>query len=366
MKRSFLPILKWSALCAVLVLASCAKDDEPEICAEFDDTPYTLIYPNHVQEPDLNPDNPLTVQGVKLGRMLFHDPILSKDGTQSCASCHNQNNGFSDTAQFSIGVNGLPGGRQAMGVINMAWNSNGFFWDGRAQLLRHQALLPIQDELEMDEELPNVVAKLSAQAQYREQFVRAFGSEDITPERMSLAMEQFMNSVISFDSKYDRYLMGLEELTESEERGRQLYFTEYNPFFPEDSGADCQHCHGGSNFENDLYMNNGLDTEENMEDDGFMTVTENPMDKGKFKVTTLRNIALTPPYMHDGRFQTLEEVIAHYNDGIQIAPSLDPALLATTDTGLMLDEQDIADLVAFLHTLTDDNFRTDPRYASPF
>lgn len=350
-----------------LIFVACKKDDPTEdpTVVTYDPTPYNLEYASHFPPPDIASDNELTVQGVKLGRMLFHEEMLSRDGSQSCASCHNQNTGFSDTAQFSIGVNGLPGGRQAMTIANLAWNSNGFFWDGRAPLLRDQSLLPIQDELEMDETLENVVTKLSASQEYKDQFMRAFGSESITPEKMSLAMEQFMNSIISMDSKYDRFLNGTETLTESEERGRLLFFTEYNPFFPDASGADCQHCHSGVNFENDEYMNNGLDTEENIADDGRMNVTEDPNDKGKFKVPSLRNIALTPPYMHDGRFETLTEVLEHYNNGIQTAPTTDPALMATQETGLMLTEQDIADLVDFLETLTDYSFSANSEYGSP-
>lgn len=351
-----------------IFISGCKKDKDEapdEMIVEYDATPYELSYPAHVPPPQIPSDNELTRAGVQLGRMLFHETLLSADNSQSCASCHDQNNAFSDTAQFSIGVNGLPGGRQAMAVMNMAWNTNGFFWDGRAELLRDQSLLPIQDELEMDETLDNVISKLNASEEYRDQFIRAFGDATITAERISLAMEQFMNSVTSYDSKYDRYLQGLEQLTESEERGRLLYFTEYNPFFPEESGADCEHCHGGFNFENDEYMNNGLDTDGEMEDDGFMSVTGDPADRGKFKVTSLRNIALTPPYMHDGRFATLEEVVAHYNEGIQTSSTVDPALLATQETGLMLTDQDMEDLVAFLHTLTDINFTENPEFSAP-
>lgn len=350
------------------IFHACKKDEAQEAdiaVVEYDDTAYVLEYSSEFPPPPIPQDNELTVQGVKLGRMLFHEQALSADGSQSCASCHNQNTGFSDTAQFSIGVNGLPGHRQAMTIANLAWNTNGFFWDGRAPMLRDQALLPIQDELEMDETLDNVVSKLSAMPRYTDQFVRAFGSGEVTAERIGLAMEQFMNSIVSMNSKYDRYLAGSETLTESEERGRMLYFTEYNPFFPDQSGADCAHCHGGANLENDQYMNNGLDADADMEDFGHMDVTNNPEDKGKFKVVSLRNIALTPPYMHDGRFQTLEEVVAHYNEGIQSSSTVDPAILATQETGLMLDEQEQADLVAFLHTLTDYSFQDVIEYSDP-
>ena len=218
----------------------------------------------------------------------------------------------------------------------------------------------------MNETLENVIAKLSADSMYTNQFMRAFGSEIITEEKMSLAMEQFMNSIVSVDSKYDRYLAGSETLSASEERGRELFFLEYNPGFPESSGADCAHCHSGKNFENDKYINNGLDLPEDITDIGREEVTGMDSDKAKFKVTSLRNIELTQPYMHDGRFTTLEQVIDHYNENIKKSPSLDPALEYTTYTGLMLTEQDKIDLVAFLKTLTDDVLPTNPEYSDPF
>jgi len=345
---------------------ACNKDDEqPKEPVVHDETPFDLAY-GSFPDPNLPEDNPLTVQGVQLGRMLFYDPILSKDGTQSCASCHRQVDGFSDTARVSIGVEMLPGHRQAMSVFNLAWHSNEFFWDGRATLLRDQSLLPIQDPLEMNETLENVVSKLSDTEMYRDQFMRTFGSDEITAEKMSLAMEQFMLSIVSFNSKYDKYLAGEVSLTESEERGRILFETEYNPFFPESSGADCAHCHGGINFENDQYMNNGLDTDATITDLGREEVTENPLDRAKFKVTSLRNVAVTPPYMHDGRFQTLEEVIDHYNAGIQESSTADPTVLNTKETGLFLTDQDKEDLLNFLKTLTDETFLNEESYKSPF
>lgn len=353
-------------LAGCLVFAACKKDDpvvDPPI--EIDETPFNLEYGN-LPAPDIAPDNPLTIQGVKLGRMLFHETMLSKDGSQSCASCHLQEFAFSDTARFSIGVENMEGGRQAMAIFNMAWNSNEFFWDGRAHLVRDQSLLPIQDPLEMNETLENVIAKLSVSQEYKDQFARTFGSEEVTSDKMALAMEQFMNSIVSYNSKYDQYLAGTATLSDSEERGRALYFTEYNPFFPDQSGADCAHCHGGDNFENDQYMNNGLDADANFADNGRENATEKPEDRAKFKVPSLRNIAVTPPYMHDGRFNTLEEVIAHYNEGIRESSTVDPAILNTKDTGLFLTEQDKTDLVNFLKTLTDNDLLMNTAYASPF
>ncbi|MEL7221355.1 MAG: cytochrome-c peroxidase [Bacteroidota bacterium] len=235
----------------VICLISCGEDGTPtETPPKYDDTPYILAY-GGLPDPQLPSDNILTEQKVQLGRMLFHETLLSKNGSQACASCHLQTDGFSDPARFSIGVEGLQGKRQAMPIFNMAWHTNAFFWDGRASLLRDQALEPIEDPLEMNETLENVINKLSAEKIYRDQFVRAFDAEEITEEKMALALEQFMLSIVSFNTKYDRYLAGEVELTESEERGRLLFETEYNPFFPDFSGADCAHCHGGKNFEND-------------------------------------------------------------------------------------------------------------------
>ena len=352
-----------AVIALLLLIVSCNKT-EP-FTHEYDDTPYTLTYSSNLSDPNLPSDNPLTAEKISLGRMLFYDELLSSDGTVSCASCHLQENGFSDPNQFSFGVNDAVGGRQAMAIFNMAWNTNGFFWDGRAELLRHQSILPIQDPLEMNETLPNVMLKLASNQNYRNHFKRAFGSEEINPEKISFALEAFMMSIISDDSKYDRYLLGTETLTDSEERGRELFFAEYNPFFPDESGADCAHCHSGNNFENDQYMNNGLDTDAMISDIGYEKVTNDANDKAKFKVTSLRNIEVTGPYMHDGRFTTLEEVIDHYNTGIQLSASVDPAIANTESTGLMLDAQDKADLVNFLKTLTDNTYLNNEDYSDP-
>jgi cytochrome c peroxidase len=297
--------------------------------------------------------------------MLFYEKMLSRNNTQACASCHNQQTAFSDTNKFSIGINNLPGGRQAMSVFNMAWHSNEFFWDGRAHLLRDQALKPIQDNLEMDETLNNVVSKLKASSTYPSQFKKAFGTENIDTFLISKALEQFMNSIVSNNSKYDKYLAGTTTLTAQEERGRFLFFTEYNPSFPNATGADCQHCHGGANFENDKYMNNGIDNDASITDIGRQKVTNNPNDKGAFKVPTLRNVELTFPYMHDGRFKTLEEVIDHYNL-VKNSSVLDPSFQQQLPNGLQLSASDKQALVAFLKTLTDTQLTTDTRYSSPF
>ena len=359
-------ILGAFAVALGIVIYSCTKEPTGQM-VKYDDTPYQLQLVNFtLPTPSLPTDNPLTIEKVKLGRMLFYNKNLSADGTVSCASCHNQQNAFSDINKFSEGVGGAMGDRQAMAIFNMAWHENEFFWDGRAHLLRDQALGPIENPLEMAESLDNVIKKLYTDQRMKNQFIRAFGSIEITAEKISLALENFMMSIVSDDSKYDRYLAGLVQLTPSEERGRELFFGEYNEFFPDISGADCAHCHAGNNFENDLYMNNGLDEDAEFVDLGREIVTGLTSDRAKFKVTSLRNIAVTPPYMHDGRFETLEEVVDHYNTGVKNSSTVNPALLGTTATGLMLDEQEKEDLINFMKTLTDDTFLNNPSYSDPY
>lgn len=352
----------------VLVTAmACSEIEDVEVgtLPTYDPTPYSLEV-GEMPEPSIPPDNPLRVEGVKLGQMLFYEKRMSRNGTIACGSCHLQSKAFADPRKFSLGVDNLPGKRQAMAAFNLAWNSNGFFWDGRAPRLRDQALMPIQDHLEMDQDLTALVQRLSGIQLYRDQFKRAFGDETVNAFRISLALEQFMHSIVSYNSKYDRFERGDAELTASEMRGRDLFFGEYNPFFPEVSGADCQHCHSGKNFENDLYINNGLDAEADFTDLGHELVTGSASDRATFKVPTLRNIALTAPYMHDGRFHTLEDVVEHYDHGIHDSPTLHVTLRNTIGTGLMLSQQEKADLVAFLHTLTDESLTTNPAYSSPF
>ncbi len=355
-------ILLGFILGTILVIHGCQKD--PSVI-DIDDAPYNLEY-GTFPTPNIPEDNPLTREGVQLGRMLFYEKMLSGNNTQSCGSCHLQAFAFTDTAKLSIGIRGLPGKRQAMSIFNMAWHGNEFFWDGRAHLLRDQSIMPIQDELEMDESLENVVSKLKENIMYRVQFKKAFGSEEINAEKISLALEQFMHSIVSNNSKYDQFLAGNASLSIMEERGRKLFFTEYNPFFPDSSGADCAHCHGGNNFENDLYMNNGLDNDGQVTDIGREAVTNNPQDKALFKVTSLRNIELTAPYMHDGRFSTLEQVVEHYNL-VQPSNTLDPALSQQLPHGgLKLTQEDKDALVAFLKTLTDQKLITNQAHSNPF
>ena len=315
-------------------------------------TPHRLNISERLPQVKLPEDNPLTVEGVELGRRLFHDPKLSRNNSQSCSICHERTKAFTDGQNFSLGESGQRGRRNAMPLVNLAWAKE-FFWDGRAKSLREQALMPIQDAHEMNETLERVVAKLGADRDYPARFEAAFGSPAATSERIGLALEQFLLTLVSQESKFDRAARKLVTLTPQEQRGLQLFVTEHDPARGL-RGADCFHCHGGNLFSNHQFMNNGLT--EHAGDVGRMEVTKSESDRGKFKVPSLRNVALTAPYMHDGRFATLEEVVEHYNGPMHRSPTLDPNLAKHPVTGLGLSAEDKAALIAFLKTLTDDQF----------
>ncbi|HLJ57991.1 MAG TPA: MbnP family protein [Chthonomonadaceae bacterium] len=313
-------------------------------------TPYPFRVPDGFPQPALPADNPLTSQGVALGRRLFSDKRLSGDGTQSCGSCHRPDAAFSDRGHArSLGIDHLPGTRRAMPLFNLAWSAP-YTWDGRRARLRDQALAPIANPREMHAALPTVVRALNADAGYRAQFRAAFGSAGVTPARLGLAIEQYLLTLISADSRFDRASRGEERFTEQEKRGLMLFVTEYDPARGQ-VGADCFHCHGGNLFTDYRYANNGLD--ERFIDRGRALVTGREADAGKFKTPSLRNVAITGPYMHDGRFKTLEEVVEHYARGVHRTSTLDPNIAKHPDSGMELSSEDMAALVAFLRTLTD-------------
>lgn len=316
-------------------------------------TPFQLAVTQRFPQVALPADNPLTQEGVELGERLFHDTRLSINNTQSCASCHSRANALTDPRRVSLGAQGQAGKRNAMPLFNLAW-AREFFWDGRAKSLREQVLMPVQDAHEMNETLENVVAKLADEGAA---FDRAFGPGGVTTERLAMALEQFLLSQISQNSRFDRAARKVAELTQEEKRGLQLFVTEYDPargLF----GADCFHCHGGTLFTDHQFKNNGLDLEP--ADLGRMLVTGEAADKGKFKTPSLRNIAVTAPFMHDGRFATLEEVVEHYSGPMPRSDTLDPNLAKHPDAGIQLSAADKRALVAFLKTLTDDEFLAAP------
>ncbi|HWX19137.1 MAG TPA: MbnP family protein [Candidatus Binatia bacterium] len=302
--------------------------------------------------PDLPRDNPLTAERVELGRKLFFDKQLSVNNSQSCADCHSPERAFTDGLAQSRGAEGAFGTRNAMPLFNLAWKRS-FFWDGRASSLREQVLQPIQNPIEMHQVLTKLVTTLQSTGDYPAFFAAAFGSVEITSQKLALALENYLLTLTSFDSKFDRTVRGQEKLTDDEQRGFELFSTEYDPRRGQ-FGADCFHCHGGPLFQSQGFANNGLD--EHGSDPGRAKVTSKGSDHGKFAVPSLRNIALTGPYMHDGRFKTLEEVIEHYTTGVKRSATLDPNLAKHPDGGVPLNGADKRAVVAFLKTLTDEKF----------
>jgi cytochrome c peroxidase len=363
---------------SLLLFISCEKekstDDGCDDCptgepidGPYDPAEYSITAPSWVlQSPIIPSDNPMTVEGVELGRHLFYDPILSSDGTMSCASCHLVEKAFTDGLQFSTGVQGIEGFRNGMPIFNLAYTDAGFFWDGRSATLEEQAILPVEDHTELNENWENVVRKLSEHEDYPKMFRAAFGIErtdEITKELATKAIAQFERSIISFNSRFDRIVQYNDGwFTEAEKRGRDLFFVEPNS--QDGTHPGCSHCHVGTNLTNNLFMNNGLtDVDEltDFPDLGLGAVTNNVFDNGKFKVPSLRNIELTAPYMHDGRFATLEEVLDHYSSGGHGVLNEDVNIRP-----FPLTEQQRSDLIEFMKTFTDESFVNNPAYASPF
>ena len=320
-------------------------------------TPLTLDIPSNLPELTFPHDNPLTEEGVALGRRLFYDPILSGDSTQSCASCHRQKYAFSDsTTRFSTGIDGIVGNMNAMTIINPGWGTE-FFWDGRAGSLELQAGMPVENPIEMHETWENNLVKLKRHPSYPEWFGLAFGDEEITRERAEKAIAQFERTFISANSLYDKF-----RRHEVDGNFNQSQFNGYIIFFTEK--GDCFHCHSVGLLSDNLFHNNGLDSVLNADNMGYYKTTGDAADWGKFKTPSLRNIALSAPYMHDGRFATLEEVVEHYNSGVHKTNTLDP--LIKKPDGLFLSDQEKTDLVNFLHTLTDSTFLKNPDLGNPW
>jgi len=313
-------------------------------------TPYAIVSPSGFPTMSIPENNPMTVEGIALGKKIFHDKILSGDGTQSCASCHLQIAGFSDTNRFSQGIDGSFGDRNASTIINAGWNTSNF-WDGRAVTLEDQAFDPVVNPIEMNNTWQNVENTLNANATYKYLFKKAFNIDDIDSTHVVMAIAQFERTLISANSRYDKYFRQEVQLTPSELNGYVIFNTEQ---------GDCFHCHSTDMFIDNLFHNNGLDAEPFL-DLGLAKVTGLSSDNGKFKTPTLRNIEFSFPYMHDGRFATLEQVVEHYNSGGNFSSTVDP-LMKKLGVGLQLTNQQKQDLVAFLKTLSDTDFITNPDF----
>lgn len=324
----------------------------------------TVNWPAHLLTPPvLNSDNTpannsVTDEGALLGRVLFYDKKLSANYTVSCASCHQQDHGFSDPDAFSTGFEGGQTGRNSMGLTNARFYERGsFFWDERAATLEDQVLRPIQDPTEMGLTLEELVSRVSSYTYYEQLFVDAFGDAEVTSQRISLVLAQFVRSIVSNQSKYDiGEATNFANFTAEERLGQQLF----------NGTARCSACHVGPNFVGIRVENNGL--ENPIIDPGVGGVSGVPPEVGTFKMPSLRNIEHTAPYMHDGRFATLADVVEHYNSGVVANNNLGPPLRNPDGTArrLNLTQAEKNALVAFLLTLTDDTIATDPKWSDPF
>ncbi|MBS1913206.1 MAG: c-type cytochrome [Bacteroidetes bacterium] len=325
-------------LVAACVLASACSTSGPPATPLID-------VPAGFPQPHFPEDNALTADRIALGKKLFYDKQLSRTSEVACGSCHLQEHAFADPRPLSIGVNGQLGKRNAPSLANMVYNTS-YFWDGGVPTLEQQAIQPIINPLEMNMTLGEVVSRVSADPAYVDMFRRAYNSEP-KPEFVTKAIASFVRTLVSGRSRYDRYQQGdTTALTASELRGMNIFFGEK---------AECFHCHIGFNFTNNGYRNNGIYA--TYADKGRELITEDPADEGKFKVPTLRNIALTAPYMHDGSFETLDAVVNHYTSGGQQNPNADAVIRP-----FVLTPQERTDLIAFLTSLTDEQFVADAKF----
>jgi len=363
-------MIRLGIIVLILAFVGCSDDmtDPGEMPVDLTGIPYAPE-PFIPEIPDGFPlfeqpaDNPMTTDGVTLGRALFFDPILSIDSTISCSSCHLQGSSFTDDRAMSIGVNGERTARSSMSLLNVGFYYNGLFWDGRSPHLEEQAIHPIIDEIEMDNTWDEVVVRLKRSERYPELFRKAFGintTEGITRSLATEALAQFERSLISSgNSKFDKVMRGEAAFTDQEQLGFDIFF-DADPELPD---GECFHCHSAPLFTNNDYMNNGLvEAPEfaDFPDKGRGDVTGQLIDNGKFRVPTLRNIEYTAPYMHDGRLSTLEEVLEHYNSGGQISKGKDALIVP-----LGLNAEQLEALRAFLSTLNDPDFLTNDAFGDP-
>lgn len=347
-------------LIAVAVFASCKRDAVvPPGSDATGPTPTELSVPagviTQIGAPIVPGDNPFTLEGIALGRKLFYEKALSNDLTLSCGSCHVQANAFADPRAFSVGTDGSEGTRNAMSLVNLAWGDR-MFWDGRVQGLEAQAHDPVTNPVEMRNTWPVVEDRLNASPTYRALFRSAFRTESVDSTLVTKALAQFVRSLVSFDSPFDRYWYGGDTtaMTEEAMNGLSLFTSQ----------GKCAGCHAPGLFTDNALRNNGLDLA--FADLGYGAVTSNASDHGKFKVPTLRNVAVTGPYMHDARFDSLEEVFGHYNGGVHMAsPNVDLLMDFWGMNPTPFSPDEVHDLIAFMKALTDQSLLNAPELAEP-
>ena len=331
---------------SALTLVSCSVD--PEIKPVLPSSGVKEIIPEGWPQPYYRfTDNAITPEKFTLGRALFYEPMFSADNSISCGSCHQQFAAFAHSAhQFSHGINGLLGKRNAPALQNLTWNTS-FMHDGGVNNIEVFPPAPITNPIEMDETLPNVVQKIAASAKYKDLFRKAYGDDTVTTQRMFKAIAQFMGTMYSYSSKYDKVKNRTAEFTAQEQSGYSIFIQK------------CASCHKEPLFTDYQFRNNGLSVNVNINDSGRAHITGNPADRYKFKTPSLRNIEVSGPYMHDGRYMTLSDCLDHYTSGIVNSPTLDPSL----NGGISLNTQEKSDIIAFLKTLTDHEFLSDKRYS---
>ncbi|HLO80889.1 MAG TPA: cytochrome c peroxidase [Chitinophagaceae bacterium] len=345
MKKTITILTMLFFVSGIIIFEACNKKD---VVQPAQTTPLSIpIPPGFPAIQNFFVNNPITQEGFDLGKKLFYDGRLSVDGNFPCASCHQQ---FAAFATFdhnlSHGFGDQFTTRNAPGLANLAWYKE-FHWDGGINHLEVQPLAPITAPNEMAETIENVVRKLKADATYQEMFRKAFASNEITSQQMLRALAQFMGMMVSANSKYDRVKAGKETFTAAEQRGYQLF------------SQKCSTCHQEPLFTDQSYRNTGLPIDNVLKDMGRMRITKKSEDSIKFKVPTLRNVYLTAPYGHDGRFYSIGAVIDHYRSGVINGPTTDPLL----KNKLSIDDFEKADLLIFLRTLTDTSFVNDKRFA---
>jgi cytochrome c peroxidase len=361
MKRVLnLVILAW------IILPSCNHNDDADLKPLYKPTPYIIEIPSGFPTKlNIPEDNPMTVEGIELGRFLFYDGRLAgrtEEGKyMSCSSCHIQENSFviGLPRPYPYGLDGIPTHHAMLPLVNLIWNPGTFGWNGSVTSIEQDVLAVISDPTEFNSSVQSVEETIGNIPGYREMFNKAFGSEEVTAERISKAIAQFVRTLITADSKFDKYLRGELQLSASELNGFVLFTTE--------EGADCFHCHGSAGnplFTTHLFYNNGKDTVFDDPSDRY-SITGDPMNKGAYKATTLRNIEFTAPYMHDGRFNSLDEVIDFYSDQLVWSPYIDPLMHHISTGGAQLTPAEKTDLKAFLYTLSDSAFINNPEFGSP-
>jgi cytochrome c peroxidase len=323
----------------LIILLSCFV-----LLTAFSSDLLVFIYPDYFPKPTYNfTENPLSINKIELGRALFYDPILSKDSTVSCASCHSPYNAFAHTDHdLSHGINDSIGTRNAPALFNLAWGKS-FMWDGAIHNLDVQALAPISHPGEMGEDIASLVSKLQNTSKYPNLFKHAFGDKNITGEHLLKAISQFQLTLVSANSKYDSVRRKESYYTEQESKGYEIF------------KRNCNSCHTEPLFTNNQFERNGLEIDTTLNDYGRMMISNNSKDSAFFKVPSLRNLSYTYPYMHDGRYRKLKDVLNHYTS--------DPSL--SNSTSIKLSSNDKADLIAFLLTLNDRKFVFDPKHQFP-